>query len=557
MNTENLFMEASLRQIAEEMMITKNNQEPFGISFVDALINTGQCGQTQIETNLLEQLHATERNLVELEDQNRELKKIIEALKENYEPFFNATEDFLFVLDEQGNILNINTTVLDRLEYAKEELIGNPILLLYPEEQHDETDRITSEKLVGKIIFCHAPIVTKSGKQIPVETKIIKGLWNGKPAIFRASKDISQIKLSEEKFSKVFDLNPSACSLSDIETGEFIQVNEAFYKLLEFDENEVTGHSAFELGIINLQAKNKIIAGSVNGKKIKNLEINLKTKNGHVKNVLLSAENIDIRYKTQQYTVFNDITESKRTEQSLAKSVAGLRELNATKDKFFSIIAHDLKSPFNAIMGFSFLLSEQIKEKNYEGIGEFADMIQRSSGRAISLLLNLLEWARSQTGRIGYHPVNVGLSLLINEVAELSYDSAKQKSINIFIDSDEKIIACIDKAMIGTVLRNLISNAIKFTNPGGTVIISAQQPSEEIRISISDNGVGMDKNSIEKLFRIDQIISKKGTYNEIGTGLGLILCKEFVQKHHGRIWAESEVGKGSRFSFTIPNPTGQ
>ena len=254
----------------------------------------------------------------------------------------------------------------------------------------------------------------------------------------------------------------------------------------------------------------------------------------------------------QVFVTMQDISERIQSEKILRESESRLRELNATKDKFFSIISHDLKSPFNAIMGFSELLVTQIHEKDYEGIEEYSKIIKDSSGRAMSLLTNLLEWARTQTGTMNFQPEYIELVSLINEIVELANDSAKHKSIQIIKKIPHNIVALVDKAMIGTVLRNLISNAIKFSGSNGEIVVAAEKKPQEIIFSVSDNGVGMSKNTIGKLFRIDQNLSTKGTHNELGTGLGLILCREFVEKHGGKIWAESEVGKGSKFTFTIP-----
>ena len=229
-----------------------------------------------------------------------------------------------------------------------------------------------------------------------------------------------------------------------------------------------------------------------------------------------------------------------------------LHELNATKDKFFSIISHDLKSPFNSIVGFSDLLVEQVREKNYEGIEKYAAIIQDSSQRVMDLLMNLLEWARSQTGQMQYNPEVVELVGLINQIYDLMNDTARQKSITLSLETPRNASISTDKSMIMSVLRNLISNALKFTQPGGTITISLVQKHEELIVSVADNGVGIRKELIDKLFRIDQSYSTTGTRNEKGSGLGLILCKEFVEKNSGKIWVESEVGKGSKFSFTIP-----
>ena len=249
---------------------------------------------------------------------------------------------------------------------------------------------------------------------------------------------------------------------------------------------------------------------------------------------------------------FRILLNTKKTEGALKESESLLRELNATKDKFFSIVSHDLKSPFNAIIGFSNILAEQVQEKNYEGIEENAEIIHASSQRAMDLLMNLLEWSRSQTSRMEFYPEYVEMVTLINEVIELLGDLAQQKSISIHRDLPRNMLAFIDKAMISTILRNLISNAVKFTRPGGRIVISAELKNAELIIAVCDNGVGIKKESIEKLFRIDENHSTLGTQNEKGTGLGLILCKEFIEKHGGKIWVESEVGKGSAFYFTIP-----
>ena len=251
-------------------------------------------------------------------------------------------------------------------------------------------------------------------------------------------------------------------------------------------------------------------------------------------------------------TTFVDITERRQNEEALKENEAHLRELVATKDKFFSIIAHDLKSPFNSILGLSNLLVEQIEEKNFDGIEEYAKIIQKSSTTVFNLLMNLLEWARSQTGRMEFSREYIELGALINEVIELSNESAHQKSITIIKELPRNLLVFADKAMINTILRNLISNAIKFTYPDGHIIISAEKKLDELKISVSDNGIGIKKEAIGKLFRIDENNIRMGTQNEMGTGLGLILCKEFIEKHHGKIWVESEIGKGSKFSFTIP-----
>jgi len=240
-----------------------------------------------------------------------------------------------------------------------------------------------------------------------------------------------------------------------------------------------------------------------------------------------------------------DITENKNNELSLI-------ELNATKDKFFSIIAHDLRSPFTSIIGFSEYLVEQVKENDYEKVAEFADIILQSSNSAMALLSNLMVWSQLQSGRMVFNPESFDIATLIREVTLLLKGLSEQKSIIIENILPTHAFVLADKEMISTILRNLISNALKFTQTGGRISISTVSKNKELIVTVSDNGVGISKDRIDKLFNMVESSSTPGTQKEKGTGLGLILCKEFIEKNKGKIWVESEVGIGSSFCFSLP-----
>lgn len=247
-----------------------------------------------------------------------------------------------------------------------------------------------------------------------------------------------------------------------------------------------------------------------------------------------------------------DVSDRKRTEQEIKLKNLELEKVNAEKDKFLSIIAHDLKSPFNSIIGFSELLVERVLEKDYEKIGLFAKIIMQSSNRAMDLLKNLMVWAQSQSGRMVFNPEDFGIVTLIIDETLALITIAEQKSICINNPQTQEIHINADKAMISTVLRNLISNAIKFTHPGGSITISAIKNQSELTVSVCDNGVGIPKNKLNKLFTLNNSYSTPGTRNEMGTGLGLIICKELVEKNSGRFWVESKIGTGSTFFFSLP-----
>ena len=250
--------------------------------------------------------------------------------------------------------------------------------------------------------------------------------------------------------------------------------------------------------------------------------------------------------------ISRDITQRKQAEEALRKNEYLLRELNAQKDKFFTIISHDLKSPFNAIYALSQHLVDQMQEKDYEGVEQYASFIEESSKRAMNLLTNLFEWSQAQSGRMAFEPEPFELVEFIEENSRLYEDIAREKSVKVIGRLPNRLLVHADKHMVSTIIRNLITNAIKFSHPGSEVIIAAERGHKEVTVLIKDNGVGIPNERLKKLFRIDETESTKGTANEKGTGLGLIICKEFVDKHGGRIWVESQLGKGTTFYFTLP-----
>ncbi len=731
---------------------------------------------------------------------------LLRQTRQNYETFFNTIDEFLFVLDEQGNIIHFNSTVIDRLGYTREELIGSSVLMVHPPERRNEAGRIVGEMLSGTTEFCPVPIITKAGVYIPVETRVTTGHWDGKPAIFGVTKDISQIALSEEKFSKVFYLNPSACGLSDVVTGKYVEVNEAFCSLFGYKKDEVIGKTADELGILTLEAKQDILKNADKNGKITNIETDLIAKDGKIKNVLISAEYLNIQDKTLRYTVVNDITERRHAEDELrsktalleaqmnatidgilivdenqkiillnqrfidlfnvpshlleddedapmlryfvslskypdkfyervkylyehntesgrdevefksgmiferysapvigkdaklygriwlfrditerrqmeeavraseakhtsmianisdvigimgidgimkykspnieklfgwqARDLVGtngwetvhpddleriqkefysllekddqtttvvyrykckdgsykpieltaknlgndpiiggvilnyrditerkrmedeiirtnleLHRANSAKDKFFSIIAHDLRSPFQGLLGLSEIMSADDQKWTLDEFSQFSKALRVSIVNLYKLVENLLEWAMFQKGAINFLPVELSFSDIFLQCKRSIEERAKQKGITIFHQSTkiDKIYA--DEKMISTVLRNLLTNAVKFTERGGKVTVRANETRDGmIEISVTDTGVGIPDDVIDKLFIVGEKVGTTGTDDEPSTGLGLILCKEFVEKHGGKIWVESKEGVGSTFYFTI------
>lgn len=238
----------------------------------------------------------------------------------------------------------------------------------------------------------------------------------------------------------------------------------------------------------------------------------------------------------------------------LTVSEQELRKSNANKDKFFSIISHDLKNPFHAVLGFSEFLLLNIDDSSREDIVDIVETINLAARSTYKLLENLLEWSRMQLGRVKFHPQNTELSNLIGGNISLLSSSAMRKDVKLSSEFETDYLVFIDPNMINSVVQNLTTNALKFTPAGGEVKIMVQEGAKEglVEVTVSDNGIGIKEEDIEKLFRIDAHHTTEGTNQEPGTGLGLILCKEMVEKNGGEIWIESTIGEGTQVKFTLP-----
>lgn len=331
--------------------------------------------------------------------------------------------------------------------------------------------------------------------------------------------------------------------------GNYLKVNNALSKLTGYSEKELLSMNILDIThpddrANDLKKIDKILSGEISHYHLEKRYIH---KLGHVVWGLLSVSLVRDTNNEPLYLIsqVQDISEQKKYEQEL-------QELNLSKDKFFSIIAHDLKSMFNNILGFSDLLKSEIRTGDPATLEQYVDMVHSSAHQTYAILANLLEWANSQRGKIPFNPAPIALQELLSEELEVLRKSAERKNIELTILIPDNLTLTADKDMLKTILRNLISNAIKFTPKCGRIELDAAHGLRQVEIAVRDSGVGMTKKSLDNLFKLDIINSTPGTENEIGTGLGLMLCSDFVKKHGGKIWAESELDKGSTFKFTMP-----
>ncbi len=254
----------------------------------------------------------------------------------------------------------------------------------------------------------------------------------------------------------------------------------------------------------------------------------------------------------QALILLRDNTVQKQAEIELRRVTEDLEAANKEKDKFFSLIAHDLRTPLVGLTGYAEILSQDIDELSKDEIREYSNNIVEISRQTIKFLGNLLEWSRLQTGKIQYVPNDISINHIVTSIFQLLKSNAFRKNITLVNNTNPDNIAYADENMIYSVLNNLISNAIKFTHHGGEIIVSSREEGDKIITTVRDNGVGMEKEQIDNLFALNQSFTTPGTAKEKGTGLGIILCRDFINKNFGKLWVESKPGEGSEFSFSLP-----
>ena len=248
-----------------------------------------------------------------------------------------------------------------------------------------------------------------------------------------------------------------------------------------------------------------------------------------------------------------DITDRRLAQEEVKHKNEELQKLNAAKDKYFSIIAHDLRSPFNGFLGLTQIMVEELPDLSPEEIRKIAVSMRDSATNLYRLLENLLQWSSMQQNRIPFDPKVIHLNPIISESLAMIWQSSLNKKIEILCLTSGDLEVYADSNMLQTIIRNIVSNSVKFTENGGKVTISANRSEDHfIKLSVTDSGIGMNSEMLENLFQLGSNTSRKGTEGEASTGLGLMICKEFVEKLGGRLWVESEEGKGSTFYFTIP-----
>ena len=351
----------------------------------------------------------------------------------------------------------------------------------------------------------------------------------------------------------MFERHNAIMLLIDVKTGLILDANPSAINFYGYEKAELC---SMKIDDINMLSPEQVLLERTNAVKEERNHFIFphKLANGEIRTVEVHSSPIEYKGERILFSILYDITDRKKAEQARLDSEKQQKEINITKDKLFSIISHDLRSPFNSILGLSELLSLNTANKNIEEVENIAKMIHTSSKSTLVLLDNLLDWARSQTGQIKFEPVTLKLKPIVLEIFEILSTTAKSKDISLNYNQSINLKVYAEENMLKTILRNLISNAIKFTGTNGKINIEAVGKHNFVEITVSDNGIGIKEDIKNRLFKVGENVTTTGTVDEKGSGLGLIICEEFVVRHGGRIWIESEVGKGSSFKFTLPFP---
>jgi PAS domain S-box-containing protein len=499
-----------------------------------------------------------------------EHKNILEALKESEEFQKTLLENLtsgVMIIDEESKLIeNLNPESEKLLGAASSEIIGDHCSKYLYEDQNriDSTnsDNRTPEK-------CETILRSKDGSSIPIFRSIKSITIKERKKNLVNFIDITEIKKLQEELIKSEELyRLLAENVTDViwvldpKTFKFNYISPSIYKLCGFTvEETMTQPIEMTIAKESIEYMRNVLSDRITEYYFDGGLI--KTYSDELIQICKDGTRIDVETTSTFIPnsekeisaiigVSRSIQQRKESERQLSKYTTELKELNSTKDKFFSIIAHDLRNPFSVIIGFIDLLKENYSRYDDSKRIEMIDMLKSSSQKAYTLLENLLTWSRSQTNKILFTPVINNLEEIISLCIEDVKSQAEKKDQRILLALNAENEIILDKNLITVVIRNLLTNAIKFTHRSGLIRVITLNKGAITEITIEDSGVGIPQENLEKLFEIDAKVSSAGTEGEPSSGLGLILCKEFVEKHGGKLWAESEVGKGSRFIFTIP-----
>lgn len=494
-------------------------------------------------------------------------KKKLEESEEKYRNLIEQASDVVYSSDYNGYFTYINPSCEKLLGYTSGEIVGKHFSELIPPEWKDKVAQFYLNQFNNKIketLFAF-PVLTKSGEQKWIEQTVLQlrddGKITGHHCIVRditgRKKLEDQLKESEEKFQKAFQAGPAGMNIIRLSDSKYIEVNEAFIKMIGFSKEELIGHSSVELGMLMVIGRREEILRQIKEQgSAKNFEMSISDKEGKIIEVIASSETILLKGEKYALNIFYDITERKKNEEKilnlnneLEKNIEMLKIANTELEAFSFSVSHDLRAPIRAISGFSGIMKKNYSEKFDENGKTMLSMIDSEAVRMGKLIDDLLSFSR--TGRKELQKSLVDMTLLAKSVADEVLRLAEEK-YNAKITVKDLLPSNADSTLIHQVFVNLISNALKFSKPKTEPEIeigSFSEPNENVYF-VKDNGVGFDMKFYDKLFVVFQRLHSTEDFK--GTGIGLAIVKRIISRHGGRVWAEGKVNEGATFYFSLP-----
>ncbi len=555
-------------------------------AFIETEFNLGWGEIKYVEMSLTHILFEAKGAILAIFRDVSQRKKTEKKLKENeilYRNLFEHAGDAIFIMD--GNeFVDCNQKTLEMFRCTKGQILKQPPYVFSPEKQlNGELSKIMSIKHLraakeGNEKHFNWLHKRQDGEEFHAEVTLSLLPLEDKTYILAIVRDVDtevkykqQIEENNIFMSDLLDAIPSPVSFFD-SSCSVLHSNKQFDNLFLLDDSQTkpSFHIPAELKNCMQQDNNLInhtqllqleIDNQANYYQVFIRQIYRNQGNGYIVVMFNITENINKQHELETLVkelngARNEINDkaNKAIElnEKLLESEQSLKQLNSMKDKFLSIIAHDLKNPLGVFLGITSFLKTRFDSLSSEEIADSINDLYTSADKLLNLLDNLLNWARSQTGRMEYQEENTDLGELAMTVEYLVKENAKKKGIIIENKVPNDYFVLADRNMLSTVIRNLVANSIKYTDSGGKVIMEANIKDGKAIITISDTGVGMEQKTIEKLFVLGEKISTRGTRAESGTGLGLLLVKEFVDRHLGTIEVESVLGKGTAFRVSIP-----
>jgi len=488
-------------------------------------------------------------------------------LSENtYRGIINSLNDAIYILDKDGCFLDVNMAAEKLYGYDKEFFIHKTPAFLSAPGMNDMALIVNyiQEAYNGKSVRFEFWGLRKDGSIFPKEVSLTHGIWFDQKIVIAVGREMSErkqaedlLKVSEEKYRLLVQYSSDPIfSYNNDETYRF--VNEAFASQFGKKTEEIIGRSPFEIFTVEEAEKRlKMIRQVFTTGEKGEIEVKVNTAEGEEKYYITLVDPIkDSQGKVLWITcISKEITQRKKSEEELKLKNEQLKASNAEKDKFFSIVAHDLRGPMNGFLGLTGIMTEDIESLSSYELKEIATTMRASAVNIYRLIENLLEWSKMQRGKINFEPQPMFLKSSLTKSIELMKDATAKKEIELRINIPDHMVVFADIHMLETIVRNLLSNAIKFSFKGGMIeIVSSKMEDKMISVEIRDYGIGMSAELLSKMFILTENTNRKGTEGEPSTGLGLILCKEFVEKLGGNIYVKSTEGEGSSFVFTLPQP---